>query len=192
MRIAKATLNRSWLWSSTLAVLVFAVLAWLDYRLKALTAVGTFDLSGLSGPVQFQAAFIVWRTEPLAARAGFNLGLDYLLMPLYAASFFYSGIVAAEGLAPRPGTVRRVLMAAIWVPVVGAAANACENALYLLMLVGGVDQTLVLLAGAAGRVKTVALFVGLLLFLGAVMARYQERRKRAQASDSKLGFGDKP
>ena len=192
MRIAKATLNRNWLWSSGLAFLAFAVLATLDYRLKALTAVDTADLSSFSGLVQFQAAFVVWRPEVIAVRAGFILGLGYLLMPLYAASFFYSGIIAAEGLAPRPGTVRRVVMAAIWVPIVGAVANACENALYLSMLLGGVDQTLVMLAAAASRVKTVTLFIGLLLFLGAVMARFQARRGTAQAFNSKVGFGDKP
>ena len=192
MRITKATLNRNWLWSSGLALLTFAALAVLDYQLKALTAVDIADLSGFSGPVQFQAAFVVWRPESFAVRAGFILGLGYLLMPLYAASFFYSGIIAAEGLAPRPGTVRRIVMAAIWVPVIGAAANACENAIYLSMLLGGVDQTLVTLAAAADRVKTVALFIGLLLFLGAVMAHFQARRGTARSADSKLGFGDKP
>ena len=117
-------------------------------------------------------------------RAGFNLGFDYLLMPLYAAAFFYSGVVAAEGLAPRPGSIRRVLLAMIWVPVIGALADACENAMQLAMLFhGGVpDGTLVMVSAIADRIKTVALCIGLLLFLGAVMARFQERRhKRPQA-----------
>jgi hypothetical protein len=186
MRIAKATLISRWAWATGLGALVFAVLTWLDYRLKALTAVNTADLSGFSSLTQFQAAFIVWRPEAFAARAGFNLGLDYLLMPLYAVSFFYSGIMAAEGLAPRPGTVRRVIMAAIWVPVVGAVADACENALHLSMLLGGASETLVGLAATASRVKIVALMVGLLLFLGAVMAKFQERR----AGRKRAGFGD--
>ena len=88
MRIAKATLTSRWAWATGLAALVFAVLAYLDYRLKALTAVSTADLSGFSELVQFQAAIVVWRPQDFAIRAGFNLGLDYLLMPLYAASFF--------------------------------------------------------------------------------------------------------
>jgi hypothetical protein len=178
MRIAKATLTSRWAWATGLAALVFAVLTYLDYRLKALTAVDTADLSGLSSLVQFQAAFIVWRPAAFAARAGFNLGLDYLLMPLYAASFFYSGIIAAEGLAPKPGTVRRVIMAAIWAPVAAAVADACENALQLSMLIGGANETLVGLAATASRIKLVGLLVGLLLFLGAAMAKFQERRSR--------------
>ena len=44
-----------------------------------------------------------WGPDPYAIRAGFNLGLDYLLMPLYAASFYFSGIILAEALAPRGG-----------------------------------------------------------------------------------------
>ena len=109
-------------------------------------------------------------------------------MPLYAASFFYSGIIAAEGLAPRPGTVRRVVMAAIWVPVVGALADACENALHLSMLLGGASETLVGLAATASRIKMIGLLVGLLLLLGAVMAKFQQRR----AGQNRAGFGDKP
>jgi hypothetical protein len=179
VRISKASLMTSWIRFSLLAALVFAVLAYLDYRLKALSGVGTADLSGFSDKTQFQAAFVVWRPLDLAVRAGFNLGLDYLLMPLYAASFFFSGIVAAEGLVPKPGRTRRILLALIWVPVIGAIAEACENALLLVMLFhGAATDGLVSLAAIASRVKTVALFVGLLLFLGAVMAKFQERKAR--------------
>jgi len=176
MRIAKATLVSRWIWATGLGLAVFAVLYWLDYRLKALTAVSTADLSGFSALSQFQAAIIVWRQEDYAVRAGFNLGFDYLLMPLYAASFFYAGIIAAEGLAPRPSTIRRIIMAAIWVPVIGAVADACENALFLSMLLSGANQTLVGLAAIATQVKDTALIVGLLLFLGAALAKFQERR----------------
>ena len=176
MRIAKATLLSRWLWSTGLGVGVFAVLAFLDYRLKALTGVDTADLAGFSGAAQFLAAFHAWGPEPYAVRAGFNLGFDYLLMPLYAMSFFYSGVIAAEGLAPRPGQLRRILLAAIWVPVIGAFADVCENAAQLTMLLTGVNDTLAVLAGDASRIKIVALFVGLLLFLGAVLARFKERQ----------------
>ena len=186
MRIAKATLMTSWMRLGVLAALVFAVLAYLDYRLKALSGVSTADLSGFSSRIQFQAAFAVWRPLDLATRAGFNLGFDYLLMPLYAAAFFYSGIVAAEGLPPRPGQARRIIMAMIWVPVIGGVADACENALQLSMLFHGVSDSLVTFSAAASRVKTVALYVGLLLFVGAVMACFQARR----AGPDRVGFGD--
>jgi hypothetical protein len=179
MRISKASLMTGWTRFTVLAALIFAVLAYLDYRLKTLSGVDTADLAGFNDKTQFQAAFVVWRPLDLAVRAGFNLGLDYLLMPLYAAAFFYSGIVAAEGLAPKPGQVRRIILALIWVPVIGAIADACENALQLSMMFHGqASDGLVSLSAIASRVKTVALFIGLLLFLGAVMAKFQERRTR--------------
>ena len=176
MRIAKSTLWSRWAWSSGLALGVFAVLAALDYRLKVLTGAGTADLSSFSSWAQFQLAFRAWAPERFAARAGFNLGFDYLLMPLYAMSFFYSGIIAAEGFAARPGQLRRVIMAAVWVPVIGALADAGENAVYLTMFMDGPSQGLATLAASASRIKNVALLVGLALFLGAVMTWFNQRR----------------
>ena len=53
MRIAKATLMSRWAGPRGLALGVFAILALLDFRLKALTGVGTADLAVLfqRGPV---------------------------------------------------------------------------------------------------------------------------------------------
>jgi hypothetical protein len=187
MRISRANLMTNWARCSVLAALVFAILVYLDYRLKALAGVNTAEMGGFDSKVQFQAALVVWRPLDVAVRVGFNLGLDYLLMPLYAAAFFYSGVVAAEGLAPRAGLTRRIILAMIWVPVIGAIADAVENAAQLSMLFhGAADDTLMSVSGIANRIKTVALFVGLLLFLGAVMARFQTRR----AGPGRVGFGD--
>jgi|HubBroStandDraft_4_1064222.scaffolds.fasta_scaffold333535_1 hypothetical protein len=194
MRIAKATLNRNWLWSSGLAILAFAILGLLDYRLKTRTGVGTLDMMSFAGAVQYRAAFFVW-AGPNAAAAGFNLGFSYLLMPLYAASFFYSGIITAEAFAPRPNLTRRIILMAALAPLIGAAADAVGTALQISMLVGGPDDTAATLAAAAGRIKEVTLFVGLALFLGAVMARFQARRGTPQTAgarpETRAGFGDK-
>lgn len=176
MRIAKATLMSRWGWCTGLALSVFAILLAMDLRLKALTGVSTADLASFSSPLQFRAAFIAWNAQPSAIRAGFNLGFDYLLMPLYAASFFYSGIIAAEGLAPRPGLLRRIILMAAMAPLVGAAADAAENALQITMLLSGVTDTLVLLSSSASNVKNLALLIGLALLLGAIVARVQQRR----------------
>jgi len=81
------------------------VLAGADFRLKALSGYGTGDLQGFSTAQQYRQAFLVWPSL-YAVRAGFNWGLDYLLMPLYAAAFFYSGIITREAFAPRPGRLR--------------------------------------------------------------------------------------
>ena len=183
MRIAKATLASRWAWCTGLAVVVFAILSLLDLRLKAASGVGAADLAGFGSAVQFQAAFIAWAKPSYAARAGFDLGFDYLLMPLYAACFFYSGVIAAEGFAPRPGGLRRIIMAAWWVPLIGACAHAAENALHLTMLVNGASEGLATLAASASRIKNVALAVGLLLFLGACMAKLNERRVAKAAGE---------
>jgi hypothetical protein len=185
MRIAKAALWSRWLWSSGLAAGIFAILALLDLRLKSLSGVGTADLASFSSAVQFQAAFHAWGPERYAARAGFNLGLDYVLMPLYAAAFFYSGVLAAEAFAPRPGSLRRMLMALVWVPVIGALADGCENALQLTMLLTGTSDNLAALSASASRIKNVALLVGLALFLGAVMARFNARRTAGNSKTAK-------
>jgi hypothetical protein len=156
MRIAKATLMSRWAWSTGLGVSVFAILAALDLRLKALSGVGTADLASFSSAIQFRAAFFAWSAEPYAVRAGFNLGFAYLLMPLYAASFFYSGIIAAEGFAPRPNTLRRIILMAALVPLVGAVADAAGNALAITMLLTGPTDMLAALSAAASRIKNLA------------------------------------
>jgi hypothetical protein len=186
MRIAKAALWSRWIWSTGLAAGIFAILALLDLRLKALSGVGTADLASLSSAAQFQAAFHAWGPQPYAARAGFNLGFDYLLMPLYAASFFYSGVLAAEGFAAKPGLARRIILRAALVPLIGALADGCENALHFTMLISGASDTLATLAASASRIKNVALLVGLALFLGAVMAWFNQRR--AAKETGPVGF----
>ncbi len=83
----------------------FAILAVLDLRLETLSGFGTSDLQSFYSATQYNAAFMVWPSR-YAVRAGFNWGLDYLLIPLYAMSFFYSGIIAREAL-PAASRLRR-------------------------------------------------------------------------------------
>ena len=105
MRITKQTLVRRWAVTTVLAAIVFAVLAWSDLRLKALSGFGTADLQGFSTAAEYRRAFMAWPSL-YAVRAGFNWGLDYLLMPLYAAAFLLfrhsgpRGFCAPAG--PRP------------------------------------------------------------------------------------------
>jgi hypothetical protein len=77
MRITKQILVRRWAVTSVLAGCVFAVLAWSDLRLKALSGFGTADLQGFSTAAEYRQAFLVWPSL-YAVRAGFNWGLDYL------------------------------------------------------------------------------------------------------------------
>ena len=179
MRISKAVLLRSWVWTTGLAWAAFVVLAALDTELRALSGVGTADLQALTSAVQYRAAFWAWGPEPYALRAGFNLGFDYLLMPLYAASFYFSGIISADAL-PMRGRLRRLVLAAAVVPLAGGLSDAAENALELWMLLNGPTDTLARIAAGASNIKYAALIVGVALLVGAVMALVAERRKRRE------------
>lgn len=176
MRITKQTLTRRWAITTVLGMVVFAVLALSDLRLKALSGYGTADLQGFSTALQYQAAFMVWPSL-YAVRAGFNWGLDYLLMPLYAAAFFYSGILAREAFAPRPGRLRRILTLLSAVPIAGAVLDAIENALELSLMLNGPTDSLARIAFTISNAKWMAIYVGLALLLGAVMGRAQERHR---------------
>jgi len=176
MRITKQSLVRRWTLTTVLAAAVYAVLAWSDLRLKTLSGFGTADLEHFSTAAQYQQVLLVWPSL-YALRAGFNLGLDYLLMPLYAAAFFYSGILTRETFAPRPGRARRILTLLAAVPIAGAVLDAAENALELNMMLSGATDSLARIAFTISNAKWMAITVGLALLLGAVLARQQERRK---------------
>jgi len=177
MRINKATLNRNWLVSTLLALAAYAVLASLDVRLKALSGVGTFDLQGFTMGAQFDAAFHAWGMGSYLSRAGFNLGFDYLFMPLCAAAMFYSGVVVMEAFAPTGSRLRRILSMAALAPLVAAALDVIENALHLTILWSGSSDALARIAHTVSTAKLVGFTIGLLLLLGAILARVMERQK---------------
>jgi hypothetical protein len=177
MRIAKETLVRRWTVTTVLAAIVFAVLAWSDLRLKSLSGFGTADLQGFSTAAEYRRAFMAWPSL-YAVRAGFNWGLDYLLMPLYAAAFFYSGILAREGFAPRPGRLRRILTMLAAVPIAAALLDAAENALELTLMLSGATDSWARIALMISNAKWVAIYVGVALWLGALLARQQERQQQ--------------
>lgn len=174
MHITKQTLVSRWAITTILAILLFAVLAVLDLRLESLSGFGTTDLQNFTSATQYNAAFMVWPSR-YAARAGFNWGLDYLLIPLYAMSFFYSGIIAREAL-PANSRWRRLITTLAAVPIAGGLLDAIENALQFSMMVSGASDMLARTAYTVSHAKTMALMIGVLLLLGAVLARVQERK----------------
>ena len=181
MRISKAELHRKWLVATLLAAAVFGVLAGLDLRLKLVTGAGTADLQSFTSAIQYQGALLAWREGGAMARAGFNLGLDYLLMPLYAAALFYSGVIVMD--APQ-GRLRRLLSLAALAPVVAAGLDGLENALQLNMLWNGPSDGLAGLARTVSSAKWAGLVMGLGLLVGAVLTRVAERKKRRLEQDS--------
>jgi hypothetical protein len=73
MRITKQALVRRWTLSTLAATIVFAVLAWSDWRLKALSGVATSDLQGFNTAVQYHWAFPAL-AGALCGQGGFQLG----------------------------------------------------------------------------------------------------------------------
>ncbi len=183
MRITKAALNGRWALSTALAVAVFAILAMLDVNLRTLSGFAATDLQGFALGVQYRLVSQAWTPAPLALRAGFALGLDYLFMPLYAASFFYSGIIAREAFAPRPSRLRRLLTLVAAVPIAGAVLDAIENGLELWMLLGNFSDPLARIAFTISNAKMMAIYAGLVLLAGAILARVQDRQKRTARHD---------
>jgi hypothetical protein len=177
MRITKETLVRRWTLTTVLAAIVFAALAWSDLRLKSLSGYGTADLQSFSTAAEYRRAFMAWPSF-YAVRAGFNWGLDYLLMPLYAAVFFYSGILTREAFAPRPGRLRRILTLLAAVPIAGALLDGVENAVEFAMMLSGATDSWARIALMISNAKWVAVYVGVALWLGALFARQQERQQR--------------
>jgi len=180
MRISKAALESGWAWSTGAGLVVLAIIAGMDLWLKSLTGVSTTDLQGLSSAAQFRLAFHAWAPEPYAVRAGFDLGFDYLLMPLYAASFFLSGVIVAENFTPGRSPFRRYVLMAAMVAPVGALLDATENALQLTMLLTGPTDNLARIAFDVSNAKTVAVTVGMVLLIGAVVAKIGLRKARAR------------
>jgi hypothetical protein len=177
MRITKQLLVRRWAISTLLAILVFAVLAASDLRLESLSGFGTAELQRFSTAQQYNAAFMVWPSV-YAVRAGFNWGLDYLLMPLYAASFFYSAIIAREAFAPAGSRFHRIITMLAAVPVAGAMLDMFENALQLFMMLSGATDGLARIALTVSSAKLIALMLGVVMLVGAVLAQVQERQKK--------------
>ena len=106
-----------------------------------------------------------------AVRAGFDWGLDYLLMPLYAAAFFYSGILAREAFALRGSRLARLLTTLGGRPDRGCDSGCggkCAPAFH--GAVGPTDQ-LASTAFTVSSAKWMAVYVGLLLLAAALFAQ---------------------
>jgi hypothetical protein len=167
--------NFRWRWTSILAIAVFAVLASLDLKLKAETGFGTADLQKVATAHDVRVILSAWIARQHAITAGFNLGFDYLFMPLYAFAFYYGAIAAREAFAPSPGLLRRVVTLLAAVPLAGGLCDAAENAFETAMLIGQPTDLLAQIAFTATTLKFVCFYVGLLLWaagiFGAVMRR---------------------
>lgn len=163
-----SSLIRLWLWTTLLAVAVFAALVFQDQQLKIVSGFGTVDLQSAPDAMGYKLIFSAWIARPQAAAAGFCLGLDYLFMPLYAISFYLSAILAREAFFPKRGLLRRVIDYLGYLPFVGAIADATENALQFTMLASGATDSMAHAALMATNIKFTCFYVGLALLLGGI------------------------
>ena len=182
MRMSRAAVERGWLWSTIAGAAVYAVSALLDFRLKMLSGVSVSDLDGFSSAVQYRLAFHAWAPEAYAVQAGFVLGFAYLLMPLYAASFFFSGVVVAERFTPGRSPLRRWVLWAAMVAPAAALLDAFGKALQFAMLFSGPSDLVGRLCVSLESAKGVAMTVGVALLLGALVVRFERWRRRKTAS----------
>ncbi|MGH6829201.1 MAG: hypothetical protein ACREFW_09865 [Rhizomicrobium sp.] len=171
MRISRNTLVRGWLCSTIAGAIVYAGLMFLDLELKVETGVATAGLGSLSSAIQYRLAFHAWEGRSYAAHAGFDLGLAYVVMPLYAASFFFSGVLVAERFTPGRHPLRRWVLLAAMVAPVGAILDAAAKSLQFAMLLSGPSAFSAHLAAGLTNGRNVAVAVGLALLLGALAAR---------------------
>ncbi len=173
------TLIRLWLWTTILAAAAFAVLAYYEPVLKAQTGFNVRDLQFAATAYDFKRIFAAWIARPHAAIAGFSLGFDYLFMPLYAISFYFSAMIAREAFTPRRGVARRTMDYLGFVPFVGALADAVENGLEFSMLSGGaITDSTAYAASLATNVKMTCFFAGLGLLVAAVAGVVKLRRPK--------------
>jgi hypothetical protein len=178
------TLIRLWVWVTLMAIAAFVVLAVLEQRLKAATGFGTLDLQAGHTAMDYKRAFAAWIAREHSGTAGFSLGFDYLFMPLYAMSFYFSAMLAREAFTPKRGLGRRVMDYLGFVPLAGAIADAVENGLEFTMLSSGATDGMAAAAFLATNIKTTCFYVGLLLLLAAVAGVIKLRLPKKEDSPS--------
>ncbi len=153
-------LKARWGWTTLLTFVVMAVLGYVDARVKAASGVGVLDLEFSKTAAEVEAILGAWRAAGVDDEMAFLLGLDFLYMPAYGFALFYGTLAAREAFAPS-GTLRRILTAAAFAPLIGAGLDVFENASEARMLFVGVDPTLVCATYYVTLVKFAAIFVGL-------------------------------
>lgn len=189
MQLSRKALNARWAWTSAAAVAALLVLNIAETILKARTGYATVDMQGVSTGWDIRLIADHWISPPDSILAGFNLGFDYLFMPLYGASLYFGSIVARERFAPKPGSWRRILALLAMAPVAAAICDACENALEIAMLTRGPSDLLAGLALQATAAKYAGVLIGLLLSLAALVSLFLAAVKRKPAEKENA---DKP
>ncbi|HEY4124369.1 MAG TPA: hypothetical protein VGM36_07120, partial [Rhizomicrobium sp.] len=107
---------------------------------------------------------------------GFNLGFDYLFMPLWGFALFYGALAARERFAPTPGAFRRAMLFLCAIPLAGMLLDATENAIELYWVLEGATDRSALIGNTVTNAKWLCIAIGLLLSLSALAGRFIPRK----------------
>lgn len=168
MHIDIRSLRARWGWASLLAVLSFAVMAWLDGVAKRQSGFGVLDLQFAGNAENARNVLEAWAGNNLTPAIGFSLGFDYLFMPLYGFALLYGAMAAREAFAPREGPFRGALGILLWAGPVAALLDAVENAIHAGMLFGWLSPALTAAQYPVTLGKWALVVVGLVMSLAGV------------------------
>jgi hypothetical protein len=183
MQISVKSLNARWGWTTLGSLAVWGALAYCDLRLKAHTGFGTLDLQRESTALGMKKVFSAWIARPDAALAGFNLGLDFLFMPLYGFALFYGAIAAREAFAPKEGTLRRIMLFLAAAPLAAALFDVAENSFQLSMLLTTPTDAMASLSHSMTCAKWLCVIVGIAMALLGLVGRFRRKPVSSETKD---------
>ncbi|HSZ73599.1 MAG TPA: hypothetical protein VK779_02180 [Rhizomicrobium sp.] len=181
MQISMKALNARWGWTTLCALAVWGALAYLDLRLKAHTGYGTLDLQHAKTAAEVKAVINAWIARPDAALAGFNLGLDFLFMPLYGFALFFGAIAAREAFAPKPGQLRRIATFLAAAPLAGSVFDVMENSFELSMLLVTPTDQIASISFSMTCAKWICVVIGIAMALLGLAGKF--RRVSSETKD---------
>jgi hypothetical protein len=168
-----------WAWTTLGSIAVFAVLAYIDLKLKAETGYGTVDLQKVWTAASVRTVTGAWFMPRAAGMAGFNLGFDYLFMPLYGFAFYYGTLAARRAFVPKPGAAHRIVTFIAAIPLAGAICDCVENALETAMFIGQPTDRMASVAFMATNAKLVCFYIGAAMSLLGVIGLFRRRKPEA-------------
>jgi len=176
MQLSRKALNARWLWTSILAFVLLVVMNLLDGWLKSRSGYATADMQFVGSGYDLRRIMDHWVAPPNMVLAGFLLGLEFLLMPLYGAALFCGALAALDRFAPQRGNLRRLLTRLALAPLAAALCDAIENGLQIFMLSHTPTNLLASFALEATAGKWLGIAVGVVLTAAALVGQFFGKR----------------
>ncbi|MCI0574786.1 MAG: hypothetical protein L0332_28030 [Chloroflexi bacterium] len=167
--------RRTIFWLLLLATLaVMAALNVLGGPLRTAAAPAGIVSYELAGDVTAAQAILDSWDSLTRVYAGFNLGLDYLFLPLYGTTIALGCLWAADALR-LAGRKRAAVVWLAWGQWLAAGLDAVENAALLKMLLDAPADPWPVIAWGTAGLKFLLVTVGILLVSGAAVYRAVRR-----------------